>query len=83
METTFKLLPDGKIEEQYTAKDYTAKEDSTCICYRVWSNANMLYKYRKLVRLTAKNVRSINAQFVTAGLKMPFVIITNRLIELN
>lgn len=77
METTFRLLPEGKIEERYTAKD------TACTCYRVWSNVNALYKYRKLVHLTATNVRSINAQFAAAGLKIPFVIIGSRRVELN
>lgn len=77
METTFRLLPDGKIEEQY--KDKSAK----CPCYRVWSDVNMLYKYRRLVHLTVVNIRSLNAQFVAAGLKMPFVVVSNRRVELN
>lgn len=84
METTFTLLPDGKIEEQYTAKDYESpSKDAVCTCYRVWSDINKLYKYRRFVRLTAANVRMLNAQFVAAGLKMPFIVITNCRVELS
>lgn len=76
METTFTLLDGGKIEERYYPYG------NNVACYRIWLSVNALHKYRRVARLNVRNARSLNAQFVAAGLRMPFMVISNRRVEL-